>query len=177
MDIKHFTISDNLKNGLPVTIRAVKSDDKELIREAFNNLEPQTIYTRFFSYKNKLTDEELKAATEADFVNQVGLVVTLHDGKSEIIIGGATFWVIKPEGDGPLRAEISFTVEEDYQGQGIASRLLKHLIQIARKMSISYLDAEVLQQNKAMLTVFERSGLPTKRKLSDGVVHLSMSLS
>ena len=86
MDTKHFTISDNLKNGLPVTIRAVRSDDKELIREAFNNLEPQTIYTRFFSYKNQLTDDELKAATEVDFENQVGLVVTLHDGKSEIII-------------------------------------------------------------------------------------------
>jgi hypothetical protein len=43
-EIKDFNISDRLKNGLPVTIRAVRPDDKEKINAAFRNLEPETIY-------------------------------------------------------------------------------------------------------------------------------------
>lgn len=177
MKIKNFKITDTLKNGTFVTIRAVRPEDKEMVLEAFKNLEPRTIYTRFFRYKNELTDEELKSATEIDFEDEVGLVVTTQNENKDIIIAGARYWVLKTDGEAPLRAEIAFTVEEDYQGQGIAGRLLQHLARIAREKGISYFEAEVLSQNKAMLTVFERSGLPLKKRNDDGEVHITMSLA
>jgi GNAT superfamily N-acetyltransferase len=138
MDVKHFKISDKLKNGTPVMIRAVRPDDKQKINEAFMNLEPDTIYTRYFRYKNQLTDDELKWATELDFENDVALVVTIQEGDREIVIGGARYSVLKSDLDTPKRAEIAFTVEEDYQGQGIASRLLEHMACIAREKGVSF---------------------------------------
>jgi RimJ/RimL family protein N-acetyltransferase len=175
-NLKDFTMSDKLKDGTPVVIRAVRPDDKEKINEAFKHLDPETIYTRYFRYKSNLTDEELKWATELDFNNDVALVITIQTGARETVIGGARFSVIKCDPKVPLRAEIAFTVEEDYQGQGIASRLLKQMARIAQEMGISFFDAEVLSHNKAMLIVFERSGLPTQKRFEDGVIHLSMSL-
>jgi RimJ/RimL family protein N-acetyltransferase len=68
-------------------------------------------------------------------------------------------------------------VEEDYQGQGIASRILKHLIHIAREKGVSRFEAEVLAENRAMLAVFARSGLPMKKSLEEGAVHVSLSLT
>jgi GNAT superfamily N-acetyltransferase len=177
INAENFKISDKLKNGTPVTIRAVRPDDKQKINEAFTNLEPDTIYTRYFRYKKRLSDEELKWATELDFENDVALFVTIQEGDREIVIGGARYSALRSDPDAPKRAEIAFTVEEDYQGQGIASRLLTHMAGIAREKGVSFLEAEVLSQNKAMLVVFERGGLPMKKKYEDGVIYLSMSLS
>ena len=74
-------------------------------------------------------------------------------------------------------AEIAFTVEEDYQGQGIASRILRHLIHIAQIKGVSQFEAEVLPKNRAMLAVFARSGLPMKESQEEGTVHVYLSLS
>ncbi len=74
-------------------------------------------------------------------------------------------------------AEIAFTVEEDYQGQGIASSILRHLIHIAREHGVSRFEAYVLAENTAMLTVFARSGLPMEKKLEEGAVHVRLSLT
>jgi hypothetical protein len=66
-DASNYARSIELKNGLAVTIRAIRSDDKQRLREAFAKLEPSTIYTRFFGYKKQLTDAELAQGTEIEF--------------------------------------------------------------------------------------------------------------
>jgi GNAT superfamily N-acetyltransferase len=67
-------------------------------------------------------------------------------------------------------------VEEDYQGQGIASCLLGHLIRIARAKGRSRFCADVLANNRAMLSVFERSGLPMQKRQFQDVIHVTLSL-
>jgi RimJ/RimL family protein N-acetyltransferase len=177
IDAKNYKVDDKLKDGTAVTIRAIRPDDRERIVEAFKNLEPESVYTRFFSHKSELTDGDLKAITEVDFENTVALVVTIPaHGGNETIIGGGRYVLYAPPN--PLRsAEIAFTVEEDYQGQGIASRVLGHLIQIAQKKGVSQFEAEVLSENRAMLAVFARSGLPMKQSLEKGAIHVTLSVS
>ena len=48
-----------LKNGQEVRIRAMRSSDKDLVMVMFRNLEPESIYTRFFHAKKVLTDDDL----------------------------------------------------------------------------------------------------------------------
>jgi RimJ/RimL family protein N-acetyltransferase len=177
IDAKNFNISDTLKDGTPVTIRAVRPDDKEKINEAFHNLEPETVYTRYFRYKNRLSEDELKWATEMDFENDVALVVTIQENNKEIVIGGSRYSVIASEPDTSRCGEIAFTVEEDYQGLGMASLLIRHMTDIARSSGVSAFVAEVLPQNKSMMIVFKHSGLPMKRTFEDGVFTLVLSLT
>lgn len=73
-------------------------------------------------------------------------------------------------------AEAAFTVEEDFQGQGLASRLLAALVTLARRHGLVRLEAEVLAGNAPMLVVFERSGLPLRRRRERGVIHLDLDL-
>ena len=173
-DLRDFVTTEQLKDGTAVTVRAVRPDDKGRIVAAFRELEPETIYTRYFQYKSELTPEELQRATEVDFENAVALVVTIGQGEGETIIGGARYVVY--EASTTRSAEIAFTVEEDYQGQGIASSLLRHLIQIARTRGLARLDAEVLTSNRSMLAVFSRSGLPMKTERLDDVVLVTLAL-
>ena len=57
-------------------------------------------------------------------------------------------------------AEVALSVEEDYHGQGIATRILNHLVRIAREKGVDQFEAEVLPGNTSMLAVFSRIGLP-----------------
>ena len=68
-------------------------------------------------------------------------------------------------------------VDNHHQGQGIAGKLLKHLAAIARARGIVALEADVLAENKAMLAVFAKSGLPMSKRRDGGVVHVSLALS
>jgi RimJ/RimL family protein N-acetyltransferase len=78
--------------------------------------------------------------------------------------------------DGPRTAEVSFTIEEDYQGQGLAGLFMRLLTDIGRQCGIECFEAEVLAENPAMLTVFAKSGLPMRRRTEEGVVHVTLDL-
>ncbi len=175
MDARHFSMDTTLRNGTPVRIRAARPDDRARIVEAFGKLDRESVYTRFFSYRNELTPAQLARLESADFVRTVLLVATIPAGNDEAVIAGASYAASEGRG-GELEAEVAFTVEEDYQGQGLAGKLLAQLIAIARGCGISRLVADVLAGNRAMLAVFARSGLPTAERREDGVVHVTMDL-
>ncbi len=42
-DIKNYRVGERLKDGQPVTLRAIRADDKEKIARAFRNLEKESI--------------------------------------------------------------------------------------------------------------------------------------
>jgi hypothetical protein len=42
---------------------------------------------------------------------------------------------------------------------------------------VSCFEADVLAENQAMLAVFTRSGLPIKKSLEEGAIHVTLSLS
>ncbi len=176
MEVAKYDVTETLKSGLDVRIRAIRPDDKERILEAFRNLEQESIYTRFFQNKTTLTDGELVKITELDFNNVVGLVVTIGQDDDETIIGTGRYSTFQDPG-GAYSAEVSFTVEEDYHGQGIASNLMRRLTAIAKENGVTQLFAEVLAQNRAMLKVFSRSGLPMKQKHEREVTHVTLSLT
>ena len=67
-------------------------------------------------------------------------------------------------------------MEEDYHGLGIASMVLKHLVLIGRGQGVSRFEAEVLPQNKAMLKVFHRTGLPVTTVPSGDSIHVTILL-
>jgi RimJ/RimL family protein N-acetyltransferase len=177
MDAQNYSTAERLKNGTAVTIRAIRPDDKNRIVAAFKNLESESVYTRFFSYKHELTDHELTTITEVDFETTVALVVSIPAGDGEETVIGAGRYVQYDPPNILRSAEIAFTVEEDYQGQGIASMILRHLIHIAREKGLSQFEAEVLPENSSMLAVFARSGLPMKQTFGDGAVHATLSLA
>lgn len=166
-----------LRDGTPLTIRVMRPDDRDRIVAAFSKLDANTIYTRFFSHRKEIPAATLDRIAAIDFVNLAGLVATIGAGADETVIASATYVGI-PAADGVKAAEVAFTVEEDYQRQGLASRLLAALATLARRHGIVRFEADVLAGNTAMLAVFQRSGLPMRRgRTQDGAVHLTLDLA
>src|SRR5678816_2585809 len=119
------------------------------------------------------TESELTRLIEVDFEREVALVATIGAGTQESVIGGGRYVSAKSDRSA---AEVAFTVDGRYRGQGIASRLLQHLAAIARGRGITCFEAEVLAENRSMLAVFARSGFAMERRREGGVVHVELSL-
>ena len=175
MDASSYTAQETLKNGLQVTIRAIRPEDRERLVAALKELDERTLYLRFFGPKQEFSHQELKEATDVDFVRTVALVTCLQSSTGEKIIGAGRY-IAFGNADPPDMAEVAFTVEEDYHGLGIAGKILRHLAVIAKQKGIVQFHAEVLPQNKGMLAVFNRSGFPVKQEYEEGVMHVMLSL-
>jgi GNAT superfamily N-acetyltransferase len=174
-DPRNFIVAETLRDGTAVSIRAIRPDDKRRVFEAFANLDRKSVFTRFFNYKTSLTDAEVKQFTDVDFDHAVALVVTIESRHGEEIIAGGRY--VSADTPRPGRsAELAFTTEENYQARGIAGLLLGHLVQIARENGILQLEADVLAENRAMLTVFRRSGLPMQQHHDGDVIHVTLWL-
>lgn len=171
IDARHFAVTETLKNGLEICIRASRPDDAERVVEAFHLLEKESIYLRFFGHKKEISEEELQRFREVDFINRVVLLGTLVKDGREIVIASCSYVRV-----GEDEAEVAFLIEEDYQRLGIAGRMLGHLGRIAVVSGVRTFVAEVLPQNRGMLGVFERCGWPVKSHVADGTVHLSIAL-
>ena len=170
-----FTEQTALRNGTPVLIRVAMPQDRERVVAAFAKLEAASIYTRFFSMRKEFSAAELDRFSGSDFVNTLSLAALVGSAPDETMIGGATY-VVLPSAGGEKSAEVAFTIEEDYQGQGLAGQLLAMLQRIARQHGISFFEADVLVGNAPMLKVFQRTGLPMKKTTEGGVTHLVIDL-
>jgi len=173
-DARNYSAQETLKNGLQVTIRAIRPDDTERLLAAFKELDERTVYLRFFGPR-QMSHQDLTEAADVDFVRTIALVVCVQDGAGEKIIGGGRY-IAFGDAEPPDMAEVAFMVEEDYHGLGIAGKILRHLAGIAKDKGIVEFHAEVLPENKGMLAVFSRSGFPVKQEYEDGVAHVTLSL-
>lgn len=165
-------IDATLKNGTAIRLRPLQPDDRDRMAAAVHGLDPQTIYTRLFSHRKELSAAGLDRIMHTDPEREVVLVATTGSAAEESIVGGGRY-IVTSEG----RAEIAFTVEEDFQGQGVGGRLFEALVAIARRHGISVFEADVLAENTSMLRVFERSARAMKKRRDGEVVHVEMALA
>lgn len=171
---RNFTAHETLMDGTAVTIRAIRRSDSDEILEAFKSLNQGSIYRRFFGLKKELTHAELKQLTDVDFGHVVALVATTQAEQGEILIGGGRYACETAES--PQTAELAFLIKDGYQGRGLASLILRHLVGIARETGLMWFEADVLADNRPMLSVFRRSGLAMRQQRDGNVIHVTLSL-
>jgi ribosomal protein S18 acetylase RimI-like enzyme len=108
---------------------------------------------------------------DIDFKNHVALVALAEEAGRKVIVGGGRYIVFEPGG-----AEMAFVVVDAWQGRGVGSILMRHLIKIAAGAGLQELTAEVLPENTAMLRVFGKSGFRPVSRRDPHTVHLVLKL-
>jgi GNAT superfamily N-acetyltransferase len=74
-------------------------------------------------------------------------------------------------------ADTAFIVDEHYQGMGISTYLFNLLIRAAREQGIAGFKADVLENNRAMLKVYEKAIYPVQTVLSSGIYKITIPFS
>jgi len=175
IDAGHYRAEDRLRDGRPIWLRAIEPSDRDALREGLHHLSPESAYYRLFRPKPELTESELDYFTKVDFKNHVALLALLEEDGQRRPVGTARYIVEHPD-QGTDSAEIAFVVDDAHQGLGVGTVLLRHLAKIARENGLPRFHASVLGDNRHMLSVFAKSGLPIRTGFADGVVDVTLSL-
>jgi RimJ/RimL family protein N-acetyltransferase len=171
MNAASYTARETLRDGSLVEIRALKPEDEAGMLAAVERTSAQSLQRRFFVMKRSFSDKERTYFMQVDFSNHVALVVTAQEDGQPVIIGGGRYIVFEPG-----RAEMAFIVVDAWQGRGIGSILMRHLVAIARDSELKELTAEILPENTAMLKVFGKFGFRPARRRDPQAVHLELKL-
>ena len=170
--VAEFSTIEVLPSGQRVEIRALTPADSVDMLAAVGRTSTQSIYRRFFNVRRHFSEAEISFFLNPDFVRHVALVAVAEEGGTPVIAGGGRYVVINPG-----QAEVAFAVVDQFQGQGIATALLRHLSSIARKAGLQEFVAEVLPENTAMLKVFEKIGLEATTRRESQTIHIVLKLS
>ena len=168
--LDRFAIAKTLRDGLPITVRAVHADDQARLVDHFSRMSSQSLYYRFLGTRGALTAEELDRFTRLDS-GHVALVATVS-GSEEVIAGFVQF----VRAQEPWRAQIACSVIDEHQGRGIGSLLFDLLSQIAMANGIAEFEGDVLPDNQRVLTIAAKNGRQVRCSTEAGVVRVCISL-
>ena len=172
VESSHYSAVEKLRNGEQIEIRALRPQDRDDLMAAVDLTSSDSLYRRFFAVRRHFTETEESFYLNVNFVSHVALIAVADENGQPIIIAGGRYVVGEPG-----QAEVAFTVVDKYQGRGVGAALLRHLAMIARQAGLRELVAYVLPDNRAMLKVFEKSGLKYTAKRESGSVYVKLGLT
>ncbi len=159
-----YQFHETLADGTRILIRPIKPEDEEKHFAFFHSLSRQTNYYRFFSYRKKLTHEQITRFTQIDYDREMAIIALIEeDGKEKTI--GVNRLAYYPQED---RYEFALVVTDDWQDKGVGKILMEKLISIARDRGIKTIYGNILAENNKMIQFCRRFGF--KEYQSEGEV-------
>jgi RimJ/RimL family protein N-acetyltransferase len=162
--------SHKFKDGLTIRFRAIKPSDEDEMRRLFYRFSDQSVYYRYFSPIKTMPHKKMQEYANVDYRYTMSIVAIIDESGVEKIIGEARY--VRSQGDS--FADTAFIIDENYQGKGIASYLFDLLIRTAREEGVSGFKADVLENNQAMLKVYEKAPFPVQTVLSSSVYKITI---
>ena len=149
-----------LRDGSTVRIRVMRPSDESGLCDLISSLSEESRWLRFYCNQNRAAIAA-EAHREANLDQAFGLVAV--SGEEERVIGHAFYVTVSGQ-----RAEVAFTIANEFQGRGLGSILLGQLAQVASANGIEIFEAEVVAANHRMLHVFRASGFPIEVSANTG---------
>jgi acetyl coenzyme A synthetase (ADP forming)-like protein len=158
-----------LRDGSTVQVRAMRPDDDKALLALFTSLSEESRWMRFFA-PTQGAALAAEAHRETNLDRTFGLLAL--SGPEERVVGHAFY-----AGLDDHRAEVAFTIANDFQGRGLGTILLCQLAEVAEANHIQMFEAEVVAANHAMLHVFRESGFPIEVSAEAGQLHVTFPTS
>lgn len=136
-----------LADGRAITLRPIRASDAGMEQEFVRHLSSDARYRRFMGTLRELPERQLRALTDIDYSRDMALVATVeHDGAEEEI--GVARYAADDSGQS---CEFAIVVADAWQGSGVAGRLMRSLMRIARQRGLQTMQGYVLASNHPML--------------------------
>jgi GNAT superfamily N-acetyltransferase len=123
---------EKLRDGTTVLIRPIRGDDAVIERQFIERLSPQSRRFRFLGEVKTPSDALIKQLTHPDAVRDAAFVALIANGSEKTEIGVARFCA-RPDGSS---CECAVAVSDEWQQRGLATLLMRHLIDVAREHGI-----------------------------------------
>lgn len=149
-----------LKNGSLVQLRPIRPEDASSIMTLVKEMSPESRYFRFMHAINELSPRMVAQFTKLDYDRQMALVAT---DESDSVIGVSRYVISNDR----LFGEFAISIAENWKSQGLASSLMKLLLEHARSQGLTSLQGDVLLTNTPMQALMKSLGFSSKQDPED----------
>lgn len=157
-----------LADGGTMHLRPIRPDDGPLLVAFHERQSAESIYYRYFSPRPVLSEADVERLTTVDHVDRVAFVG---------LIGADLVGVARYDRYPTTEiAEVAFFTDEEQRGRGVATILLEFLAAAAREAGLSGFVAQVLPENRRMLSVFARAGFEVHSAFTDGIIEVELGI-
>jgi acetyltransferase len=146
----HLVTKYQTKDGQTVNIRPISPEDAEMEQEFVKNLSAEAKYYRFMNTLRELSQTQLVRLTQIDYDREMAFIAYVDhervDGLEVQI--GVVRYAMNPDGES---CEFAIVVADDWQGKGLARRLMGVIIDTASSRGIKYMNGDFLSENRRMI--------------------------
>lgn len=162
------TRTQALRDGRSVQLRAMQASDEAELLQAFERMPADARYMRFMRFVREPNLDRVRQLLASMPQANFGIVASVPADDGEDIVG-STILVV---GKDPRACEFAITVLPGYAGTGLASTLLRALIDVARTRGLVEMEGYVLASNNAMLRLARKLGFAVARDPDDASLRL-----
>lgn len=157
--IKNFREMATLKDGAYILIRPMVADDQKRLMEFYSAVNDDDM--RYFHHYVK---DPAVIQDWCEHLNYSQVLPVLAFVKDRIV-GSASLHF----GEGPKRhvAEVRLFLAKDYRKRGLGMKMIRVLIDLARKHGLNTLLAEVIAEQTKVVKAFESLGFKSQAVLDD----------
>jgi acetyltransferase len=143
----HLVKKVQLNDGTDIVIRPIRPEDAEIEAKFVREMSKESKYFRFMSSLRELSQEMLVRFTQIDYHNEMALIAVAQKGTAEEQIGVARYVTNLDK----TSCEFALAVSDKWQNRGIARKLMRNLVEVARDRDLEKMEGKVLSNNFKML--------------------------
>lgn len=163
-----------LPDGRAVTVRPVLAQDLQLESDfVARGLTQQSRYQRFQTALSELAPAMARYLTDIDWHQHIALLAQVVENGRPRQVAEARYVC---DADAPRRAEFALAVADDWQGLGLGRRMLRQLVQVARRHGVQQLYGDVLRTNQPMVALACSQGFAPVPQDDARLVRLALAL-
>jgi RimJ/RimL family protein N-acetyltransferase len=157
--IKNFREMVTLKDGTYVLLRSMNEDDEKPLLEFYSTVSDEDM--RYFRHYIKDPAVIHDWSEHLDYNKVLPLLAFIKDH----VVGSASLHFF----EGPKRhiGEVRLFLAKDFRKRGLGMKMIKALIDIARKHGLGILQAEVIAEHTRVVKAFEALGFKSQAVLDD----------
>lgn len=134
-----------LKGGRTVQLRPIRPEDGVSIKKMVHEMSAESRYFRFMHAINDLSPQLVAQFTKLDYDRQMAFVAVQDSGKGEVV--GVSRYAMSTDRQ---HGEFAITIADSSHGQGLATALMKLIIEHAKAQGLTDLVGDVLTTNGPM---------------------------
>ncbi|MEV6104581.1 GNAT family N-acetyltransferase [Streptomyces sp. NPDC051940] len=160
----HSSTVTTLPEGNAVTVRRAGAGDVPAARQMHDRCSQRTLAHR---YHGPVVDAD--RYLDHLLSPRFGRTLAVESASGRLVALGHLLW----DGD---EAEVALLVEDDWQGRGVGSELLRRLMDLARESGYPSVYAITRSSNSAMVATMRSLGLPLDYQIEEGTLVLTARL-
>jgi acetyltransferase len=152
------------KDGSPLTIRPIRAEDEPMLVKFHETLSDRTVYMRYLHpmlLSERVAHDRLARICHSDYNREISLIaeqIIDPETATAAILGIGRLSKIH----GSNEARFTLLVNDQYQGKGIGTELIRRLIDVGRSEKLDRIEALIAPENQAMQNLCQKLGFQLK---------------